>query len=192
MCIWNISKLILLFSCVSYPFYSNAATTNNRYHTIINGGAVHIKGALVAPACTVATESRSQIVDMGQIRSNFFSEVGSDALPVPFFIKLTDCSRETSQRVIVSFLGQVDKRNPHVLQINSPIEQINTVNAKGVGIALFSSSNELILPNTLLSEAQMLHDGDNRLEFMAKYRATSIEIKPGVARATAWFSLTYL
>lgn len=157
------------------------------YHVIIDGGALRLRGALVAPACTVATESRNLTVDMGQIRSNQFHGAGSDALPVPFFIRLTDCTTVASQNVGITFWGQSNAVNPHILRITPHINA-----AQGVGIALFTAKGESVYPNTTLPAVHTLHDGDNRLQFIAKYRATQPEVTGGIAEATAWFSLTYL
>lgn len=175
---WRVFSFILSSSILPFAGAS--------YHVIIDGGALHLRGALVAPACTVATGSRSQVVDMGQVRSNQFNGTGSDALPVSFFIRLTDCTIVASRNVGITFWGQSDHVDPHILQITSRMNA-----AQGVGIALFTAEGEPIHPNTMLPAVHTLHDGDNRLQFIAKYRATKPEVIGGIAEATAWFSLTY-
>lgn len=184
MCISNFLKLTLFTFCIGV---ASNTYSDNKHDVIIDGGMVHLKGKIVGAACTVAIESKHQVVDMGKIRSNFFSGVGSDALPVPFFIKLTDCSSDISNSVGVGFWGNIDTKNPNIFKVTSKFGS----GAEGIGVALFTSSNDLILPNTQISETYTLHNGDNRLQFIAKYRATSLQIKPGIAEAVTWFSLTY-
>lgn len=177
---WKIGGGLLLF------FYGCFAFAGNNHNVLIDGGIVFLRGALVAPACEVSTENKTQVVDMGVIRSNQFSGAGSDAIPVPFYINLTNCTTVISQNVKFTFVGEVDKRNPNIFK---NISKSNA--AKGVGIALFTPNGEQILPNVLYGEKLYIHDGHNNLQFVAKFRATEPQVIGGKAEATTWFSLTY-
>ncbi|MEQ4625806.1 fimbrial protein [Providencia manganoxydans] len=179
-------KLLNIFVVFLYTFIPCLTFAGNQHFTIIDGGTVHLRGALVAPACTVASGSRSLTVEMGQLRSNQFGESGSDALPVPFSLRLTDCEPITSQNVGISFWGQVDTQNPHVLKVT---EGINA--AKGVGVALFTEDGQPIIINSHTPTTFPLQKGDNILKFVAKYRATAQQITSGNAEAATWFSVTY-
>lgn len=172
--------VVLLFMASAH------AGSGNRHRVVIDGGITHFRGSLTAEACTVATDSRYQTVDMGQLRSNQFSGVGSMASPVGFSIRLTECSTAVSDLVGVTFTGVTDGKDPQVLKAG---EGVNA--ATGVGLALFDEQGQIIVPNTLPRVWGRLHEGDNNLRFHARYRATSREVTGGNADALAWFALTY-
>lgn len=156
------------------------------WNVVIDGGITHFRGGLIAEACTVSTDSRHQTVDMGQLRSNQFRGVGSLTSPVGFSIRLTECSTAVSDRVVVTFTGVTDSRDPQVLKAG---EGVNA--ATGVGLAIFDEQGEIVVPNTQPRVWSHLHEGDNRLQFLARYRATDSQVTGGNADALTWFELTY-
>ncbi|WP_409231233.1 fimbrial protein [Serratia bockelmannii] len=165
---------------------STGALAGNRHHVVIDGGIAHFRGVLTAEACTVSTDSRSQTVNMGQLRSNQFSGVGSLTSPVGFSIRLTECSTAVSDQVGVTFFGVTDGKDPQVLKAG---EGVNA--ATGVGLALFDEQGQIIVPNMQPRVWSRLHEGDNSLRFHARYRATSRQVTGGNADAFTWFALTY-
>ncbi|EFN4431320.1 TPA: fimbrial protein [Escherichia coli] len=162
------------------------ASAGNRHHVVIDGGITHFRGVLTAEACTVSTDSRSQTVDMGPLRSNQFNGVGSLTSPVSFSIRLTECSTAVSDQVGVAFYGVTDGKDPQVLKAGE-----GSSAATGVGLALFDEQGQIIVPNTQPRIWNRLHDGDNSLRFHARYRATSRQVTGGNADAFTWFALTY-
>lgn len=165
---------------------SGEALAGNRHHVVIDGGITHFRGVLTAEACTVSTDSRSLTVNMGQLRSNQFSGVGSLTSPVGFSIYLTECSTAVSDQVGVTFSGVTDGKDPLALKAG---EGINA--ATGVGLALFDEHGQIIAPNTQPLAWNRLHEGDNSLRFHARYRATSLQVTGGNADAFTWFTLIY-
>lgn len=165
---------------------SGDALAGNRHHVVIDGGITHFRGALTAEACTVSTDSRDQTVDMGQLRSNQFSGVGSLTSSVGFSIRLTECSTVVSDQVGVTFFGVTDGKDPQVLKTGHGVNA-----ATGVGLALFDEQGQIIAPNTQPRVWSRLHEGDNTLRFHARYRATSHQVIGGNADAFTWFALTY-
>lgn len=165
---------------------STVSLAGNRHHVVINGGIAHFRGVLMAEACTVSTDSRSQTVNMGQFSSNQFSGVGSLTSPVSFSIRLTECSTAVSDQVGVTFFGVTDGKDPQVLKAG---EGVNA--ATGVGLALFDEQGQIIVPNMQPRVWSRLHEGDNSLRFHARYRATSRQVTGGNADAFTWFALTY-
>ncbi len=165
---------------------SAVAQGGDRHHVVIDGGITHFRGVLTAEACTVSTDSRSQTVNMGQLRSNQFSGVGSLTSPVGFTIRLTECSTAVSDQVGVTFFGVTDGKDPKVLKAG---EGMNA--ATGVGLALFDEQGQIIVPNMQSLIWSRLHEGDNSLRFHARYRATSRQVTGGNADAFTWFALTY-
>jgi fimbrial protein len=158
----------------------------NQHHVIIDGGMVHLRGVLTAGACSVSIESANQTVNMGMIRSNQFAGLGSYGPPVAFSFRLTECSVAVSNTVGITFFGVTDGKDPQVLKTD---EGENAAN--GVGLALFDRQGEIILPNTEPHSWEYIHEGDNTLNFIARYRATSRQVIGGNATVSTWFMLTY-
>ncbi|EJC2626083.1 MULTISPECIES: fimbrial protein [Serratia] len=180
----QIRQLVAVLALLSMS--GGSALAGNRHHVIIDGGMVHLRGALTEAACSVSTESAHQIIDMGQFRSNQFGDLGSFASPVEFNIRLTECSTAVSNTVGVAFYGVTDGKDPQVLKAG---EGENA--ATGVGLALFDRNGDIIPPNTPPRTGMALHEGENILRFMARYRATSRQVVAGNADASTWFALTY-
>lgn len=163
-----------------------SALAGNMHHVIIDGGMVHLRGALTEAACSVSIENIHQVVDMGQFRSNQFGDLGSFASPVEFNIRLTECSTAVSNTVGVTFFGVTDGKDPQVLKAG---EGENA--ATGVGLALFDDNGDIIPPNTPPRVGMALHENENILRFMARYRATARQVVAGNADVSTWFALTY-
>lgn len=182
MCNW-IAGVVVLGSLLGSHTLAQAG---NKHNVIIEGGIVHLKGALTAATCVVANESRNLTVDMGQIRSNQFNGTGSYAPAVPFYIHLTECNTTANRHVGMTFWGATDNRDPQIIKVTDSVNA-----AQGVGVAIFDNSGNALVPNTETARWIPIFDGDNRLQFLARYRATQPEVTGGQADVTAWFTLTY-
>lgn len=159
----------------------------DRWNTTTAGGNMQFQGLIVAEACRVDVGNQQMTVNMGTISSNRIHDVGSDSNPVPFDIRLAECDASVSQYVGIQFYGVADSQYPEVLSIGQ-----EPVNAKGIGIVIFDS-NENLLPLNERSQLWVpLHDGSPELHLVAKYRATNSHVVGGVVSSQAWFSLTYL
>lgn len=167
----------------SHPVVSKGG---NHHLVVIDGGMVRLRGAITAPACTVAAGSGNQIVEMGQLRSNQFAGLGSYASPVPFELSLTQCSTAVYEQVAITFLGVSDGKDPLVLRAGQGANA-----ATGVGLAIFDSTGDIIPPNAQPRSLGYLSNGDTPLHFTARYRATSRQVTGGNADASAWFALSY-
>lgn len=159
---------------------------NNIWTVTLGGGDVRFRGVIIAESCRVEAGDKHMIVDMGQISSNRFHHVGEDVNPVPFNIHLQECNTAVSDRASVTFHGIADEKYPEVLSIGDKQDS-----AKGVSIALFDNEDRLIPLNSTPIKWNRLYKGPNTLNFVAKYRATSNEVTGGIAKAHAWFALTY-
>ena len=166
--------------------FASMAAAGNRHHVIIDGGQVKLRGAITAPGCSVSTASRNQIVDMGIVRSNQFSGVGSYSPPVAFTLHLTGCTQAIYHTVGISFWGVTDGKDPQVLKTGD-----GPGISAGVGLALFNAQDELLIPNTLPAHRQLIQVAETRLRFLARYRATSRQVTGGDASSMALFMLTY-
>ncbi|WP_455426778.1 type 1 fimbrial protein subunit FimI [Dryocola sp. LX212] len=157
---------------------------------VIDGGKVHMRGSLVNGACTVATESQEMTVQMGQYRSSLFPAVGSYApVSVPFAIRLTDCLAEVSERVGIAFQGVTPAEDPQVFLAATSASGNDA--SSGVGLALFDSQQQLIIPNTEPGYFAAIKTREMIFHFTARYRSVSESVKPGKLHSDVWFTLVY-
>ncbi|QLA09277.1 fimbrial protein [Enterobacter ludwigii] len=152
----------------------------------IYGGDVTFSGQVVSSGCSVSSESSNMIVQMEQVRSNQFSGNGSWASSIPFHITLKDCDTQISQSAGVMFNGVTDTHDPQVFSTHNGADS-----AVGVGIGIFDSRGELVIPNTIPQLFSALQDGNTRLDFVAKYRATRRTVSGGSANTQVWFAVIY-
>jgi len=157
---------------------------------VIDGGKVHMRGSLVNGACAVAAESQEMTVQMGQHRSSLFPAVGSYApVSVPFAIRLIDCLAEVSGQVGIAFQGVTPAEDPQVF-IAATSANGNDASS-GVGLALFDSQQQLIIPNTAPDYFAAINSREMNFHFTARYRSVSETVKPGKLHSDVWFTLVY-
>lgn len=113
------------------------ALAGNQWNVTLPGGSMRFQGLIMASSCRVEAGDRQMTVNLGQISSNRFHDVGEDSNPVPFAIHLQDCSTAVSQHVGVAFHGVADGKNPDVLSVGE-----GPGIASGIGIALFDSQGQ--------------------------------------------------
>ncbi|WP_368749894.1 fimbrial protein [Klebsiella aerogenes] len=162
------------------------ALAGNKHFVTIYGGDVHFYGQVVSAACAVSADSVDQTVQMGQVRSNDFKDLGDWEDPVHFQIKLEDCDTNVSQTAGVLFTGQSDGKDPQVFKAG-----YGAGAAQGVGIGIFDESGNLLVPDTAPPWYAPLQDGENILHFMARYRSTSRRVQAGDAGTQVWFNVVY-
>lgn len=93
------------------------ALAGNQWNVTLPGGSMRFQGLIMASSCRVEAGDRQMTVNLGQISSNRFHDVGEDSNPIPFAIHLQDCSTAVSQHVGVAFHGVADGKNPDVLSV---------------------------------------------------------------------------
>lgn len=158
----------------------------NNWKVRLPGGEMRFQGELIAEACSVETSDQALTVNMGQLRTNMLNAPGQDSPPVTFDIHLKECNQVVSEFVAVTFSGVANSKNPEIFSLDDVPEA-----AKGVGLAIFDSTNTLIPINSPPRKIAPLQDGSMTLHFVAKYRATSYQITGGKADVQALFLLTY-
>ncbi|BEM36247.1 type-1 fimbrial protein subunit A (plasmid) [Serratia marcescens] len=155
------------------------------------GGTVHFTGEIVNAACAVSADSDGQTVKLGQYRTASFKGVGDKTGLVPFTIKLQDCDTEVSTSAAVTFNGNADGTDKDVLAISN-IGGGASGAASGVGIEIADQQGVVLAPNGgKFSTAQTLNDGNNVLNFTARYKSTAEVVTPGKADADATFTMKY-
>ncbi|QAV24879.1 fimbrial protein [Proteus hauseri] len=177
---YRLIYFIILFFGIAFNTYSN-----NRNNFFIEDGVVYFRGGIVEPACVVAPESKNQIIDLGSLSSNTFHGVGSHSIKIPFVLKLTNCNKNISDKVSVLILGDVNSKDKRLFNIT---EQKNS--ASGIGIALFDSEDEIIMPNRI-NKYNFIEENESKINFKASYLATNDEVIGGKADATVWFVFNY-
>lgn len=157
---------------------------------VIDGGKVHMQGTLVNGACTVAPESQEMTVQMGQYRSSLFKGVGSYApISIPFVLRLTDCQPEVSDNVGIAFQGATPAEDPQVFLASTSVNGNDA--STGIGLALFDSEQQLIIPNTSPGYFAPIKTQEMMFHFTARYRSVSKNITPGNIQSQVWFTLVY-
>lgn len=175
--------LFLLFLAAGSPALAKRTV-------VIDGGTVHMQGSLVNGACAVAPESQEMTIQMGQYRSTLFPGVGSYApVSIPFAIRLTGCPPEVSEQVGIAFQGATPAEDPQVFLAATSVNG-NDVSA-GIGLALFDSEQQLIIPNTVPGYFMPIKTQEMTFHFTARYRSVSGRVMPGNIHSDVWFTLVY-
>ena len=146
---------------------------------------MRFQGLIMASSCRVEAGDRQMTVNLGQISSNRFHDVGEDSNPIPFAIHLQDCSTGSQPACRVAFHGVADGKTPTCCRWakarGSPADRHRAVRQSGPAAALNRPPDRWV----------PLYRGPTTLNFVAKYRATGRQVTGGAANAQAWFSLTY-
>lgn len=157
---------------------------------VIEGGKMHMQGMLVNGACSVASESQQMTVQMGQYRSSQFQSVGGYApVSVPFAVRLTDCLADVSEHVGIMFQGATPTEDPQVFLAASSVSGSDA--SSGIGLALFDSQQQLIIPNTEPGYLSAIKSREKIFHFTARYRSVSERVRPGNIHSDVWFTLVY-
>lgn len=143
---------------------------------------VQFQGNITEATCSLSTDSRDKAVDLGSVSSNAF-DAGSGATTggKSFSINLTDCAPSVTTAT-VTFSG--DTTADSVLKTSQG-------DITNVGIQILQDGAPLKLDGSQASTAQTLVEGDNALDFTARYIALSNSVAAGEANASASFTLNY-
>ena len=74
-------------------------------------GMLDVHGELVMSACGLHPNSQRLEVGLGLVSSQMFKRIGDRSQPVPFNIRLTECSIDTLTTVAVRFSGAPDGKS---------------------------------------------------------------------------------
>jgi major type 1 subunit fimbrin (pilin) len=158
----------------------------------VAGGTVNFEGEFVNAPCAVSTDTANQTVQLGQYRTADLAAAGEYTTPVPFKIQLVNCDITSYQTAQVSFSGSRDATDSTLLAVNAGTAA-NATAATGVGIEISDAASNVLTPNGDIanaSEAQRLINGDNTLNFTARYKSTAA-VTAGKAHSTATFNMIY-
>lgn len=186
--------LVMLTGLACIPGASGAYARN---HVVtVRGGEVHLHGVLAEGSCVVSEESRDMQVDMGQYRNDSFHDTGSlSPVRVPFSIHLTDCNPSLASEVGVSFYGMTDPKETDVFRVTSGVSVPTGVSGgegfSGLGLMLSDEEGQQVIPDQVTATAVPVNSSEVVMHYVARYRATSREPRPGALHSEIWFRLVY-
>ncbi|MFV8869985.1 fimbrial protein [Serratia fonticola] len=148
-------------------------------------GKINFIGAITDDACTVVNNmSNPLIVTLGTVSSTAFTTGTMTAAPTKFTIALTNCPASVTSAK-VKFDGTANANDNTILALTQ-----ETGVATNVGIQLMDKS-QAVVPLYTASTAYALTTGDNDLDFVARYLATSLPVTAGPANSTSNFTIVY-
>jgi type 1 fimbria pilin len=154
----------------------------------VSGGTVNFHGSVVTTACAISSNSADLNVELGEIRATTLKTAGSQSAAAKnFSIVLQGCDSKTSTGVAVTFTGPADKGDPTSLAVGS---NGGASTAQNVAIRLYDENGAQVKLG-IASGVTTLRDGDNTLNFSAKYYSAAGNVTAGDASAVATYTLTY-
>ncbi|HEQ3521849.1 TPA: fimbrial protein [Citrobacter freundii] len=162
----------------------------------VPGGQISFTGEVIAAPCAVDNDSANQVVKLGQVSTNVFSDVGSTSGAVPFSIKLTGCDLSGTDgsanytKAAITFNGQTVAGNNKALAVSSGGGVANST-AGNIGVQIQQDGAAVVVDGAGSSTAKAIAAGSNEMFFDAAYVATAKNVTAGVANATADFTVTY-
>lgn len=150
-----------------------------------DNGQVKFTGQLTTEVCQVVNNmSNPAEVKLGKVGYTAFKGIGSTASATSFVLALKDCP-PTVVSAQVSFDGIAATSDNRSLALTTGANV-----ATGVAVQI-SDASRTVLALRVPSQAYPLTAGDNDLEFVARYVATSDSVTVGSANAVATFDITY-
>lgn len=161
------------------------ATIGMSSSVLASDGTVKFTGIITDKACTVDTASKDQTVDLGTVAKTAFAAKGDVAAAKSFVIKLKTCPTDvTTNGAAVRFDGAAKGGDASILDLDT------TSVATDVGIQIKDAKNTVVklFEN---SSVYKLVEGDNDLNFTARYISTSDTVGAGSANSSAQFTIIY-
>jgi major type 1 subunit fimbrin (pilin) len=157
-------------------------TLRSAYADGNDSGTITFTGQVLDSTCTL--DSKALDVAMGAVTVDAFSTAGVTGRNVPFKIDLSNCNAKLSG-VKVELDGAADKTKPEFLGLDSGANA-----AKGIAIELLDNKAKQV-PINSVSDEYTITEGNNALNFDARYVSTADTVTAGDANASANFTLLY-
>lgn len=176
----KLTKLVLLLLASGVATTSFAAASQGT-------GTLKFEGEIINAPCTLEDKDANQTIPMGQVSTKELNKGKMATAQSPINIELKNCSLDTIKGVAITFDGAPDAANKELIAIQG--------GAKGAGIRLTNSSNELVKLGTA-EPVKALVDGNspaNVLRFFAQLQGTdaATDVTPGNFSAISTFALEY-
>lgn len=178
---FSLVKRLLLVSLIVLPGMGRA-------HDL----TVNISGSIQNNTCSVAADSVSKSVAMGNVAAKSFVHAGDTTLPIRFVLNLENCG-EATLGVAVELNGMANDNNNQLLALDK-----STGNATGLGVAILDEDSKLIPINSTSKTYSMPENIDGNtpptnmsMVFYAQYMADGGAVQAGNASASTTFTLVY-
>lgn len=148
-------------------------------------GQITFSGTIIDAACSIASDSENQEIDLGQVSIADLTDADKESKPTPFDITLENCVIDdtTAKSVSLTFTGPGASFNPDILGV--------TGTASGVGVAIVEqNSSGAYLPLGTPSSQQNLAAGSNQLHFAAVVKGDAAPTE-GDFSAVTNFTMAY-
>ncbi|KAA5931005.1 type 1 fimbrial protein [Pantoea sp. Bo_2] len=146
---------------------------------------VYVSGDILDTPCTIAPDSRMQVISMGRIRPAEIEHTGAGEA-IPFTIRLIDCRLQRIdphqpnwQRFAVSFDGQTD---------GDDFALAGT--AQGMALQLADENGNIAHPGVPLPQA-VLHNGEQVLHYTLRLVSNHQPLREGSYSSAIHFRLNY-
>ena len=169
----------------SYTFVGNAYVdpVDNKANKAVN---VLINAEFHKPSCQLENNSKNQNVHLGIVNTVDLSKNGGLSSKIPFTLKL-NCPPAAPSKATVTFSGQPESADQSLLALTP-----TSGGAEGLAVRINNSDGTKIDLGSPSSPIPLLSGGTNELKFTAQYQVlTGHILKPGIANATASFTVEY-
>lgn len=148
-------------------------------------GEVKFIGNITEVGCTATNAPATPLeVTLGNVaKSAFGTAAGTTASTTKFTLALTKCP-DSAKKAKVKFDGTPDLTNPALLRLDT------ASGAKGVGIEILDDVGTAIPMHTASKEYPLV-EGNNSLNFAARYKSTLDTVTVGSANANTGFTINY-
>ena len=154
-------------------------------------GIINFTGEIKDASCTIGDGSGGALsIYLGTPGVDSFKSVGDTSGAARFNISLSNCP-QSQQNIQIAFEGIQDENTGEILKINP-----GNGSAEGVGIRIEEADGTQVVLNTTDRNSLKEHELDPtsksvKVNYVAKYEATVVPVTPGLANATASFSIMY-
>lgn len=156
-------------------------------HTAMNELArtnLDIFGEVTTATCGVVEAEQHKYIDLGVYSTQSLNHVGAKTKPVPIPFRLSNC--HPNSPVTLTFSGTRDLSNPDLLALE------NLPNAaKDIAIELLDQEKKRLPINTKSQSLMADQEGKIVTNFYANYIVTGDSMSPGIANASAEFTVQY-
>ncbi|OZS65914.1 ferrous iron transporter B [Proteus mirabilis] len=148
-------------------------------------GTIDFTGEIIDNACELAAGSDALKVNLGKVSKTALPSAGVTAAATKFTIKLINCPATVST-ASVKFDAESYSGDDTVIAL----KQESGV-ATGVGIQITDDANTVVPLFTASKNYPLKEDGENNLDFIARYIAKTDSVTAGLANANATFTINY-
>lgn len=147
---------------------------------------IQFTGKIENDTCVLDSNASAQLnVDMGTITTATFKNTLTST-ERPFSITLTGCNPDTFTGMYVLFNGDLHNGQDDVVTVGG------TSPAENVGLQILQDGTELKLDGSAGTDVHTITNGENTLNFTARYKADSRDdVSGGDANALVNFTMMY-